>query len=62
MERFEQLFESWINGNRKQVREDYEKMTSGEKHNFSNWLERQHSQEWVDRSALFQMVIFIAFR
>jgi hypothetical protein len=62
MERFEQLFESWINGNKKHVRQEFEKMSSNEKYSFANWLKDQHSHEWVDRTELFNMVIFIAFQ
>lgn len=62
MERFEDLFESWINGNRKHVREQFKKMHSAEKFGFGVWLKEQHSHEWLDRGELFNMAISIAFQ
>lgn len=59
MERFEELLESWINGNKNHVRQEFEKMSNNEKYSFANWLKDQYSKEWVDRTELFNMVIFI---
>jgi len=61
MERFEELFESWINGNRKFVRSEANKFSSNDQYKFANWLREQYSHEWIDRKELFEMVLFIAF-
>lgn len=58
---FEDILETWINGNKSDVRKAVNKLSYISQHEFKIWLREKRSHEWVDQEALFEMILFICF-
>lgn len=59
-EKFEALYESYINGNRSYVRKEYERLSGNEMHNMKGWIWEQYNNS-SDKTAWFEFVVFLAF-
>lgn len=62
---FQHIFNNWVNGNRKDARETFEKLTSSESYSFGIWVKtlydeaKRENPEGAD--LYFEMIRFFLF-
>ena len=65
-QKFEDILNNYINGNRKDAKKAFEELTGNELHNFTGWMRKKYEDSYYegdpDRQTgrLFYFVLFLA--
>lgn len=60
-QKFDEIINSWINGQRSQCAEQFDRLTENEKHNFKGWITDSYYDSPV-ADEYFKMVLFLLIR
>lgn len=59
-EKFQSILDNYINGNRSDAKEAFEKLSGNELHNFSTWIKVYYSASHANNDVVFDFLVFLA--